>query len=103
MRFYNREEELDTLQKNWEQSGRQSVMTTLVGRRRTGKTSLLLKSVEGVRHLYLYVSKDNEQMLCKNFQEQAAAALGIQIFGQATSFAELFEQLMRYGIGENAR
>ena len=101
MRFYNREKELELLAKNREQSARQSVMTTLIGRRRTGKTSLLLKSVEGVRHLYLYVSKDNEQMLCKKFQEQATVALGIQIFGQTTSFGELFEQLMRYGIDHN--
>lgn len=101
MRFYNREEELDILAKNREQSANQSVMTTLIGRRRTGKTSLLLKSVEGTRHLYLYVSKDNEQMLCKKFQEQATAALGVQIFGQTSSFGELFEQLMRYGIDNN--
>ena len=98
MRFYNREEELALLKKNREQSERQSVMTTLVGRRRTGKTSLLLKSAEGTRHLYLYVSKDNEQLLCKKFQEQATMALGIQIYGQVTSFGELFEQLMRYGM-----
>lgn len=101
MRFYNREEELEILAKNREQSANQSVMTTLIGRRRTGKTSLLLKSVEGTRHLYLYVSKDNEQMLCKKFQEQATAALGVQIFGQISSFGELFEQLMRYGIDNN--
>lgn len=101
MRFYNREEELEILAKNREQSVNQSVMTTLIGRRRTGKTSLLLKSVEGARHLYLYVSKDNEQMLCKKFQEQATAALGVQIFGQTSSFGELFEQLMRYGIDNN--
>lgn len=101
MRFYNREEELEILAKNREQSANQSVMTTLIGRRRTGKTSLLLKSVEGTRHLYLYVSKDNEQMLCKKFQEQAIAALGVQIFGQTSSFGELFEQLMRYGIDYN--
>lgn len=101
MRFYNREEELEILAKNREQSANQSVMTTLIGRRRTGKTSLLLKSVEGTRHLYLYVSKDNEQMLCKKFQEQATAALGVQIFGQTSSFGELFEQLMRYGIDNN--
>ena len=101
MRFYNREEELEILAKNREQSANQSVMTTLIGRRRTGKTSLLLKSVEGARHLYLYVSKDNEQMLCKKFQEQATAALGVQIFGQTSSFGELFEQLMRYGIDNN--
>ena len=101
MRFYNREEELEILAKNREQSANQSVMTTLIGRRRTGKTSLLLKSVEGTRHLYLYVSKDNEQMLCKKFQEQATAVLGVQIFGQISSFGELFEQLMRYGIDNN--
>ena len=101
MRFYNREKELELLAKNRGLSVRQSVMTTLIGRRRTGKTSLLLKSVEGVRHLYLYVSKDNEQMLCKKFQEQATTVLGMQIFGQTTSFGELFEQLMRYGIDHN--
>ncbi len=101
MRFYNREEELEILAKNREQSANQSVMTTLIGRRRTGKTSLLLKSVEGTRHLYLYVSKDNEQMLCKKIQEQATATLGVQIFGQTSSFGELFEQLMRYGIDNN--
>ena len=86
------------MEKNRIQSERQSVMTTLVGRRRTGKTSLLLKSAEDTRHLYLYVSKDNEQLLCKKFQEQAMAALDIQVYGQASSFGELFEQLMRYGI-----
>lgn len=68
MRFYDRTEELAILKKNWEQSSERSMMTTLIGRRRTGKTSLLLKSVEGTRYLYLYVSKDNEQMLCKKFQ-----------------------------------
>ena len=92
---------MEILAKNREQSANQSVMTTLIGRRRTGKTSLLLKSVEGTRHLYLYVSKDNEQMLCKKFQEQATAVLGVQIFGQTSSFGELFEQLMRYGIDNN--
>ena len=98
MKFYNRKEELLLLEKNRIQSKRQSIMTTLIGRRRTGKTSLLLKSVEDTAHLYLYVSKDNEQLLCKKFQEQATAALGIQRYGQITSFGQLFEQLMKYGI-----
>lgn len=98
MRFYDRTEELAILKKNWEHSSERSMMTTLIGRRRTGKTSLLLKSVEGTRYLYLYVSKDNEQMLCKKFQEQALASLGLQIYGQALSFADLFTELMRFGI-----
>lgn len=101
MKFYNREVELSVLKKNRLQSERQSIMTTLIGRRRTGKTSLLLKSAEDTRYLYLYVSKDNEQLLCKKFQEQAIAALGIQVYGQTSSFGELFEQLMRYGIDNN--
>lgn len=98
MRFYDRTEELAILKKNREQSSGRSMMTTLIGRRRTGKTSLLLKSVEGTRYLYLYVSKDNEQMLCKKFQEQALASLGLQIYGQTLSFADLFTELMRFGI-----
>lgn len=98
MKFYNREKELSLLENNRVKSERQSVMTTLIGRRRTGKTSLLLKSAEGTPHLYLYVSKDNEQLLCKKFQEQATTTLGINIYGQVTSFGQLFEQLMRYGI-----
>ena len=51
MRFYNREEELALLKKQGT-IGPQSVMTTLVGRRRTGKTSLLLKSAK--RSLYTH-------------------------------------------------
>ncbi|MGN0048578.1 MAG: hypothetical protein ACI37U_06790 [Bacteroides sp.] len=52
MDFYDREYELNTLNKNWEQSASHSMMTTMIGRRRIGKTSLLLKSVEGQESLY---------------------------------------------------
>lgn len=97
MKFYDRIQELETLTKNWQQSAEHSMMTTLIGRRRVGKTSLLLKSVENKPFLYLYVSKDNEQILCRKFQEQASSTLGIQIYGQTTSFGQLFEELMMYG------
>ncbi len=101
MKFYNREKELAILQKNWEQSSRGSVMTTLIGRRRVGKTSLLLKSVEGNRYLYIYIPKDNEQMLCQRIQRQAERDLGLNIYGQVTSFGQLFENLMAYGRENN--
>ena len=97
MKFYDREKELDTLRKNWEQSASQSMMTTMIGRRRIGKTALLLKSVQGQAYMYLYVSKDNEQLLCSKFQQQAQSQLGLHIHGRVTSFRELFEELMRYG------
>lgn len=97
MEFYDREYELNTLNKNWEQSASHSMMTTMMGRRRIGKTSLLLKSAEGQKSLYLYVSKDNEQMLCKKFQQQAERQLGLHIHGTVNSFGTLFEELMVYG------
>ena len=97
MEFYDRGYELNTLKKNWEQSASHSMMTTMIGRRRIGKTSLLLKSAEGQKSLYLYVSKDNEQMLCKKFQQQAERQLGLHIHGTVNSFGTLFEELMIYG------
>lgn len=97
MKFYDREDELNTLKKNWEQSASHSMMTTMIGRRRIGKTSLLLKSAEGQKSLYLYVSKDNEQMLCSKFQQQAERQLGLRIHGKINSFGALLEELMLYG------
>ena len=100
MRFYNREKELEILQKNWEQTEERGCLTVLIGRRRVGKTTLLRESAEHGHQplLYLYVSKDNERVLAGKFQEAAEQALGLQIFGRMETFAEFFEQLMRYGL-----
>lgn len=97
MKFYDRDKELKVLHKNWLQSSNHSMMTTVIGRRRTGKTSLLLRSTEGQSHLYLYISKGNEQVLCKNFQMEAESLLGIHFYGNVTSFKDLFQALMDYG------
>ena len=80
MKFYDRTTELQILEKNWQQSVNHSMMTTLIGRRRIGKTALLLKSAENTPFLYLYVSKDNEQVLCRKFQQQAQDMLGLQLY-----------------------
>jgi len=66
----------------------------MVGRRRIGKTSLLLESVKGKKYLYLFVSRKSEPLLCEQFQKNATEALGIQIFGNITQFKDLFEQLL---------
>lgn len=99
MKFYNREKELEILQRNWEQTSEKGRMTVLIGRRRIGKTTLLMKSAEDANHqlLYLYVSKDNERVLTGKFQEAAEQSLGLHIFGRIESFAQLLEQLLRYG------
>ena len=97
MKFYDRNAELQILEKNWQQSANHSMMTTLIGRRRIGKTALLLKSAENKTCLYLYVSKDNEQVLCRKFQQQAQNVLDLQLYGQVENFGNLFKELMKYG------
>ena len=97
MKFYDREKELEMLQRNWEQSAAHSIMTTLTGRRRVGKTSLILRSLEKHPHVYLYVSKDNEQVLCQRFLQEIQKLEGLQLYGQPTSFSQVFELLMKYG------
>lgn len=97
MRFYDRTTELQILEKNWKQSETRSMMTTIIGRRRTGKTALLLKSASDKPCVYLYASKDNEQVLCRKFQQQIFDALGLQLYGQATRFSHLFAELMKFG------
>ncbi|MDL2221040.1 ATP-binding protein [Parabacteroides sp. OttesenSCG-928-N08] len=101
MKFYNRTAELDILARTLEQSKRSSCFTVMVGRRRIGKTSLLLESVKGQKYLYLFVSRKSEPLLCEQFQKDAADVLGLQIFGSITRFKDLFEQLLIFATKEH--
>lgn len=97
MKFYDREKELEILRKNWAKSAEKSLFTVLIGRRRIGKTALLLKMEQEQNMLYLYVSKDSERVLVEKFQKTAEATLGLRIFGKLETFAQFFEQIMEYG------
>ena len=94
MKFYNRQNELALLEATRIRSLEQSKMTFMVGRRRIGKTSLLLKSIENQKSLYLFVSKKDEVLLCKDFSIEITAQLGIPVFGELKSFAVLFDFLI---------
>lgn len=101
MKFYNRTQELEVLARTLEQSQKSSCFTVMVGRRRIGKTSLLLESVKGQKYLYLFVSRKSEPLLCEQFQKDATRALDIQIFGSITQFNDLFEQLLIFATKEH--
>ena len=101
MKFYDRINELETLARIEEQSTETACFTIMVGRRRTGKTSLLLRSSEGQKLLYLFVSRNSEAVLCSQFQQQASESLGLQIYGTITRFADLFEQLLIFAQNEH--
>lgn len=47
MRFYDREKEIERLLDIQKHSARNAQMTVIMGRRRIGKTQLLLKATEG--------------------------------------------------------
>ena len=79
MEFYDREYELNTLNKNWEQSASHSMMTTMIGRRRIGKTSLLLKSAEGQKSLEV---KRNERKISMSVLENKVASLPPKVFAK---------------------
>ena len=101
MKFYDRIKEMEALERSRRQSEKSAVFTVMVGRRRIGKTSLLLESVKGQRYLYLFVSRKSEPMLCAQFQKEAQEALGLEIFGNIIRFRDLFEQLLIYAAKEN--
>ena len=68
MKFYNRNSELTELQRIQKLSFEdQSRLTVITGRRRIGKTSLILKSIEGLPWIYLFVGRKNEAALCAEF------------------------------------
>ena len=79
MKFYNREKELAILKNIAEQSQEESQMTVLVGRRRIGKTSLLLKSTDGKPTLYFFILRKAENLLCRDFIEEAEMKLNFPI------------------------
>ena len=101
MRFYDRITELDILAQIERQSAETACFTAMVGRRRIGKTSLLLRASAEKKMLYLFVSRNSEAVLCRQFQQQANEVLGLQIYGTINRFADLFEQLLIFAQNEH--
>lgn len=94
MKFYNRQKELAVLSRIEKRSYQAAQMTFMVGRRRIGKTSLLVKAYEDTKCLYFFVAKKNEVLLCAEFVEEIKQKLNLPIFGEFKSFRDLFSFLM---------
>ena len=98
MKFYNREEELRLLNETRKQSFEShSLFTVVTGRRRVGKTKLILRSCEGTPTVYLFVACKNEGDLCERFAQVISSSLNIHFSNATRSFADLFASLMEIG------
>ncbi len=69
-------------------------MTFVTGRRRIGKTSLLLKAHENCTYVYFFIAKKNESLLCDEFVNEVQQKLNVSLFGEFKSFRTLFAYLM---------
>jgi len=95
MKFYNRTNELAELERirnlSFSDSSRLTVVT---GRRRIGKTSLIMKSVENTPMVYLFVGRKNEAALCTEFIPVIAKSLDVFVPEGINTFRSLFQYLM---------
>ncbi len=96
MKFYNRHTELDSLGKVHQTISKSSKMTVLTGRRRIGKTRLILEFAEGKTFLYFFISRKEEILLCKEYTGYVKSQLGIPVYGEITSLIDLFQVLFDY-------
>ncbi len=95
MKFYNRTNELKELQRIRNLSfNDHSRLTVVTGRRRIGKTSLIMKSVENLQMVYLFVGRKNEATLCSEFIPVISQALNTFVPAEINTFRSLFQYLM---------
>ena len=94
MRFFDREAETTELRKIRETSERASRFTVLTGRRRVGKTELILHALGDRPYIYWYVTRSVEKALVATFQETAESVLGVRLPARVESVSALFAWVM---------
>ncbi len=95
MRFFDRKRELADLKEIRARSEEVAQFTVVTGRRRVGKTSLVVKSLEGETYVYLFVERKSEKDLCETFSREINAKLGDVVLGVPERFEEVFGALMK--------
>lgn len=94
MKFYDREKESALLEKIEKRSLKSAQMTFVVGRRRIGKTSLLMKTSKDETCVYMFIAKKNEALLVNELIEEVQLKLGVELFGSFKTFKDIFGYLM---------
>ena len=95
MRFFDRVRELADLKEIRERRESVAQFTVVTGRRRVGKTSLVVKSLEDETYVYLFVERKSEKDLCETFAREINEKLGDVVLGTPERFEEIFGALMK--------
>lgn len=95
MKFFDREKEIGILKEVQAESFESAQLTVLTGRRRVGKTSLVLKAYEGLPLLYFFVGRKTEKDLCEEYSREIEYKLGVPVLGNASQFYEVFEYVLK--------
>lgn len=94
MKFYNRTKEIAELQRIKEMAyNDHSKLTVITGRRRIGKTSLILNALKDDLIVYLFVSRKSEADLCGGFCVEIERQLAVFV-PKMDSFIEVFRFLL---------
>ena len=96
MKFFDRTRELEMLADIERRSHDNAQFTVLTGRRRVGKTSLLMRAFPKCDFAYLFVERKSEKDLCQTFKEELESQLGLTIYGEPERFTQIFEAIMRF-------
>ena len=81
MKFFGRQNEIKELQEIRNLSLQTARFTIVTGRRRSGKTSLLIKAYEDVLDmLYFFVARKSEAELCRDFIEEMTNKLHMSVW-----------------------
>ena len=94
-KFIDREEEMMTLQSEYERPG--SSLVILYGRRRVGKTALISEFIKGKNALFFLASEESEAQNRAAFKEKAADFTGNELLRQfdAKNWDVLFQTIMQ--------
>ena len=95
MRFFDRNREIEKLLAIREMSRENAQFTVVTGRRRIGKTSLVLNAYCDEPILYFFISRKVESELCADCVAEIENKLGIPQLGKPDRFAQVFEYLMK--------
>jgi AAA+ ATPase superfamily predicted ATPase len=98
MKFYNRKEEIKVLQTLYQQCAEQGKMTVLIGRRRVGKTLLATEFARKQPHIYLFISRKSETLLCEEFLREIRQVFDLPVIGQITTLKEVLHLLLELSL-----